>query len=68
MKKLVSGGNTVVAIEHHLDAIYCADTLIDFGPGGGIAGAEIVAAGTPLEVAANINSVTGQCLKAYLGL
>lgn len=67
LRKLVSKGNTVVAIEHNLDAICKADTIIDFGPGGGIAGGEIVATGTPQEVAANKNSLTGQCLKAYLG-
>lgn len=67
LRKLVSKGNTVVVIEHNLDAICEADTIIDFGPGGGIAGGEIVAIGTPQEVAANKDSLTGQCLKAYLG-
>jgi excinuclease ABC subunit A len=67
LRKLVSKGNTVVVIEHNLDAICEADTIIDFGPSGGIAGGEIVAKGTPQEVAANKNSLTGQCLKAYLG-
>jgi excinuclease ABC subunit A len=66
LRKLVSKGNTVVAIEHHLDVICKADTIIDFGPGGGIAGGEIVAIGTPQEVAANQDSLTGQCLKAYM--
>ena len=55
-------------IEHHLDAINEADTIIDFGPGGGIAGGRIVATGTPQEVAVNRESLTGQSLKAYLGL
>jgi len=68
LRKLVSKGNTVVAIEHNLDAICKADTIIDFGPGGGMAGGEIVAIGTPQEVVANKDSLTGQCLKAYLGL
>ena len=68
LRKLVSKGNTVVVIEHNLDAICEADTIIDFGPGGGIAGGEIVATGTPQEVAANKDSLTGQSLKAYLGL
>lgn len=45
-----------------------ADTIIDFGPGGGVAGGKIVATGTPQEVAANKDSRTGQSLKAYLGL
>ena len=67
LRKLVSKGNTVVVIEHNLDAICEADTIIDFGPGGGTAGGEIVAVGTPQEVAENKDSLTGQCLKAYLG-
>ncbi len=64
LRKLVSKGNTVVVIEHHLEAICQADTIIDFGPGGGIAGGEIVVTGTPQEVAAHKDSLTGQCLKA----
>lgn len=68
LRKLVSKGNTIVIIEHHLDAIDEADTIIDFGPGGGIAGGSIVATGTPQEVAVNRESLTGQVLKAYLGL
>lgn len=65
LRKLVSKGNTVVIIEHHLDAINEADTIIDFGPGGGVAGGRIVATGTPQEIADNSSSVTGQSLKAY---
>lgn len=68
LRKLVAKGNTVVVIEHHLDAISQADTIIDFGPGGGITGGKIVATGTPQEIAANKNSLTGQSLKAYFGL
>lgn len=68
LKKLVSKGNTAVVIEHNLDAILAADTIIDFGPGGGTSGGEIVAVGTPQEVAAHTDSLTGECLKAYLGL
>lgn len=68
LRKLVSKGNTVVAIEHHLEAMCQADTIIDFGPGGGAAGGKIVAIGTPQEVAANKDSLTGQSLKAYLKL
>lgn len=67
LRRLVSKGNTVVIIEHNLDAISEADTIIDFGPGGGIAGGKIVATGTPQEVAANQDSLTGQALKAYFG-
>jgi excinuclease ABC subunit A len=66
MKKLVSKGNTVVVIEHNLDVICNADTIIDFGPGGGLAGGKIVATGTPQEVVANKDSLTGQSLKAYI--
>lgn len=68
LRKLVFKGNTVVVIEHNLDAICAADTVIDFGPGGGAAGGRIVAAGTSLQIAANNNSLTGRCLKNYLGL
>lgn len=66
LRKLVSKGNTVIVIEHNLDVICEADTIIDFGPGGGVAGGEIVAVGTPQEVAANKDSLTGKCLKAFL--
>lgn len=66
LRKLVSKGNTVIVIEHNLDVICKADTIIDFGPGGGVSGGEIVAIETPEEVAVNKNSLTGQCLKAYL--
>lgn len=66
LRELVSKGNTVVAIEHNLDALCKADTIIDFGPGGGLAGGNIVATGTPQEIMAHQASLTGQCLKAYL--
>lgn len=66
LEKLVSKGNTVIVIEHNLDVIGNADTIIDFGPGGGITGGTIVATGTPQEIATNKNSLTGRCLKAYI--
>lgn len=66
LKKLVSKGNTVVVIEHNLDIISKADTIIDFGPGGGLAGGKIVATDTPQEIIANQNSLTGKCLKSYI--
>ncbi len=66
LRKLVSKGNTVITIEHNLDVICNADTIIDFGPGGGSAGGKIVVAGTPQEIVANKDSLTGQSLKAYL--
>ena len=63
LNKLVDQGNTVVVIEHNLDVIRSADYLIDLGPEGGEAGGHVVATGTPEEVAANPNSVTGRFLK-----
>ncbi len=66
LKKLVTKGNTVVVIEHNLDVISKADTIIDFGPGGGCSGGHIVAVGAALEVAAHNKSLTGQSLRAYI--
>ena len=60
---LIEHGATVVVIEHDLDVIRNADYIIDMGPGGGESGGLVVAAGTPEEVAASPNSVTGQYLK-----
>jgi len=64
---LVDKGNTVVVIEHNLDVIKCADWLIDIGPEGGSGGGEIVAAGTPEDVAKVAKSHTGKFLKEILG-
>ena len=61
-ERLVAQGATVVVIEHDLDVIANADYVIDLGPGGGASGGRIVAAGTPEEVAANPDSVTGRYL------
>jgi len=55
-------GNTLIVVEHDEDTMRAADYLIDVGPGAGHAGGEIVAAGTPDEVAANASSLTGQYL------
>ncbi|MBI2827937.1 MAG: excinuclease ABC subunit UvrA [Acidobacteria bacterium] len=66
LNKLVDQGNTVVVIEHNLDVIRSADYLIDLGPEGGAAGGRVVATGTPEEVAANPNSVTGAFLQPLL--
>ena len=63
---LVDKGNTVLVIEHDLDVIKTADYIIDLGPDGGSAGGEIVAKGTPEEVAKNPKSYTGQYLKKLL--
>jgi excinuclease ABC subunit A len=60
--RLVEAGNTVVVIEHNLDVIKTADRIIDLGPEGGEAGGEVVATGTPEQVAAVRGSYTGQFL------
>ena len=65
LQKLVDAGNTVVVIEHNLDAIKSADYIIDLGPDGGDEGGYVVAKGTPEEVAKNPNSYTGAYLKRY---
>lgn len=62
LNKLIQKGNTVVLIEHNLDIIKNADYIIDIGPEGGTGGGEIVARGTPEEVANNKNSFTGKYL------
>ena len=59
---LVEQGATVVVIEHDLDFIRNADYVIDLGPGGGQAGGRVVACGTPEQIAANPDSVTGRYL------
>ncbi|WP_439514501.1 excinuclease ABC subunit UvrA [Oceanibaculum nanhaiense] len=63
---LVEQGNTVLVIEHNLEVIKTADWVIDLGPEGGTGGGEIVAIGTPEEVAENPRSHTGRYLKPYL--
>ena len=66
LQRLVDGGNTVVVIEHNLDLIKTADHIIDLGPEGGNRGGEIVAQGTPEEVAQVEGSYTGHYLKPLL--
>ncbi len=66
MQRLVDKGNSILVIEHNLDVIRCSDWLIDLGPEGGDRGGEIVAIGTPEEVAQNERSYTGQYLKQVL--
>ena len=66
LQELVESGNTIVVIEHNLDVIKVADYLLDFGPEGGDGGGEIVAVGTPEQVAANKASWTGKYLKEVL--
>ncbi|MCH9716284.1 MAG: ATP-binding cassette domain-containing protein, partial [Gammaproteobacteria bacterium] len=64
--RLRSQGNTIVVIEHNLDVIKTADWVIDLGPEGGNRGGEILAVGTPEQVAACKNSYTGQFLAPLL--
>jgi excinuclease ABC subunit A len=66
LHELVEQGNTVVVIEHNLEVIKTADWIIDLGPEGGDGGGEIVAAGTPEDVAAARRSYTGQFLAPVL--
>ena len=68
LNRLVDQGNTVVVIEHNLDVIRSADHVIDLGPEGGAAGGRVVATGTPEDVAANPNSVTGAFLQTLVGV
>lgn len=66
IQRLTDGGNTVVVIEHNLDVIKTADYIIDLGPDGGDGGGQLVAAGTPEEIAACEASYTGQYLRRIL--
>ncbi|WP_047546604.1 excinuclease ABC subunit UvrA [Psychroserpens sp. Hel_I_66] len=60
---LIKKGHSIIVIEHNLDLIKCADYIIDLGPGGGIKGGQLIAAGTPEEIVKNKKSITGQYLK-----
>ena len=66
LQKLVDKGNSVLVIEHHLDVLKSCDFLLDLGPEGGSGGGEIIATGTPEEVAKNKDSFTGKFLKRLL--
>ncbi|MFH0762399.1 MAG: excinuclease ABC subunit UvrA [Candidatus Omnitrophota bacterium] len=66
LQRLVSRGNTVLAIEHNLDVIKCADYIIDLGPEGGDKGGEVVVCGSPQEVIKCPRSYTGQFLRKVL--
>lgn len=68
LQRLVEGGNTLMVIEHNLDVIKSADYIIDLGPEGGHRGGEVVAQGTPEEVAGVEASYTGRFLKDILGV
>lgn len=63
---LVERGNTVLVIEHNMDVIKVADYLVDIGPEGGAKGGQIIAQGSPEEIAACPNSHTGRFLKLEL--
>ncbi len=67
LQRLVDAGDTVLVIEHNLDVIKTADHIIDMGPEGGDRGGQIVALGTPEQVAEVAESYTGQYLKKVLG-
>ncbi len=66
LQKLVDKGNTVLVIEHNIDVVKSADHIIDLGPDGGDAGGEVVAVGTPVEVAKIKRSITGRYLKKVI--
>jgi excinuclease ABC subunit A len=67
LERLVDNGDTVIVIEHNLDVIKRADYIIDLGPEGGAAGGEVIAEGTPEEIAAVETSSTGKFLRGKLG-
>ena len=66
LQKLADKGNTLIIIEHNMDVIKCADHIIDMGPEGGNKGGQIVAEGSPEEIALHKNSYTGYFLKSEL--
>ncbi len=66
LHRLVDQGNSVVVIEHNLDVIKTADHILDLGPGGGVRGGEVVAQGTPEDVARVEGSFTGAYLAPML--
>jgi len=66
LHRLVDNGNSVLVIEHELELVKCADRIIDLGPEGGVNGGEVIAEGTPEEIAQNQQSYTGKYLKELL--
>ena len=66
LQRLVDSGNTVLVIEHNLDVIKQADWIVDLGPEGGDEGGEVIATGTPEDVAEVEESATGQFLRTVL--
>lgn len=67
LEKLVDAGNTVIVVEHNLELIRESDWIIDIGPEGGEKGGQVIAQGTPPEVAEVRESYTGQFLREALG-
>ena len=63
LQRLADQGNTVLVIEHNLDVIKCADWIVDLGPEGGAGGGQVIAAGTPEDVAETEGSHTGEYLR-----
>src|SRR5262249_4221702 len=68
LNRLVAAGHTALVIEHQMDVIKCADWIIDLGPEGGHNGGEVIACGTPEEIAACPRSYTGRFLAGVLGM
>ncbi|MGL4996615.1 MAG: hypothetical protein ACRC6G_10655, partial [Deefgea sp.] len=68
VQRLAGHGNSVVVIEHNLDVIKTADWVIDLGPEGGAGGGQIIATGTPEDIARNSASHTGYYLARSLGI
>ena len=66
LQRLVDAGNSVIVVEHNLDLVKAADWVIDLGPEGGAAGGQLLAEGTPEDVANIKESYTGQCLRIML--
>ena len=66
-RALIDNGASLVVIEHNLDVIKTADYAIDLGPEGGVGGGEVVATGTPEEIAGDDRSITGHYLRPYFG-
>ena len=66
LNRLVDAGNTVIVIEHNLDVIKTADWVIDLGPEGGSRGGQVIATGTPEDIAKCEESFTGQFLSKIL--
>ena len=66
LKRLVDGGNSMIIIEHNLHVIKSADWVIDMGPEGGLKGGQVVAEGTPEDLARRADTPTGEYLRKYL--